>query len=162
MALIVEDGSGLSTATSYVSLADAGTWHAARGNTAWASASEAAREVALVRATAALDMHEFVGLRESNTQALAWPRYNAVDRDGFEITGIPTGLKSAVCAAALVELSSSGALTPAMDRSSWTQREKVGPVEIEYKAGAPARTNYTEISGYLAGLVRTGVKVVRT
>lgn len=161
MSIVVEDGTGLSTATSYVSLADANAWHAARGNAAWALASEANREIALVRATAALDMLDYIGIKSDDDQALGWPRVNAVDRDYYEITGVPTPLKSAVCAGALLELATSGALTPALDRSSWTTREKVGSVEVEYKVGSPARTLYTEIQGYLRGLVRTGLRVVR-
>ncbi len=35
MALIVEDGTGLSTAESYISVADATTYHTARGNSSW-------------------------------------------------------------------------------------------------------------------------------
>lgn len=35
MALITEDGTGLSTAESYISVADAGIYHTARGNASW-------------------------------------------------------------------------------------------------------------------------------
>ncbi|MBF0374875.1 MAG: hypothetical protein HQL39_15825, partial [Alphaproteobacteria bacterium] len=55
MSLIVEDGSGLSDANAYVSLAYADGYHALRGNAAWAAAGQPARESALVRATDHLD-----------------------------------------------------------------------------------------------------------
>jgi len=40
MSLIVEDGTGKSTSESYISVADASTYHAARGNTLWADVVE--------------------------------------------------------------------------------------------------------------------------
>ena len=43
MALIVEDGTGLANAESYVSVADATTYHTNYGNTAW---------TAIIRSTA--------------------------------------------------------------------------------------------------------------
>ena len=45
MTLIVEDGTGLANAESYVSVADATTYHANIGNTAWAAiTSDATKE----------------------------------------------------------------------------------------------------------------------
>ena len=52
MALIVEDGSIVTGAESYISVADASTYHSNRGNTAWASLStDAIREQCLRKAT---------------------------------------------------------------------------------------------------------------
>ena len=52
MAIVVEDGTGKSTAESYISVADASTYHTARGNTAWAAlTTDALREAALRKAT---------------------------------------------------------------------------------------------------------------
>jgi hypothetical protein len=47
MALIVEDGTGLANAESYVSVADATTYHANIGNTAWAVYRQSLRDITL-------------------------------------------------------------------------------------------------------------------
>ena len=48
MSLIVEDGTGKSTSESYISVADASTYFAARAVTSWAAlATDALREAAL-------------------------------------------------------------------------------------------------------------------
>lgn len=51
MALIVEDGTGLADAESYLSVADADTYHADRNNEAWQDYSTAEKEAALRKAT---------------------------------------------------------------------------------------------------------------
>ena len=45
MSLIVEDGTGLAGAESYVSVTDADTYHDKRGNTAWATLTTAQKVV---------------------------------------------------------------------------------------------------------------------
>ena len=56
MSLIVEDATGLSTAESYLSVANADTYHASyTGSTAWSGASTGTKERALRRATQYLD-----------------------------------------------------------------------------------------------------------
>jgi hypothetical protein len=79
----VEDGTALSTANSYATIAAADSYWLHRGNpTAWSTASQAAREDALRQATFYLDMtygHSWRGVRVTTTQSLAWPRYGAID-----------------------------------------------------------------------------------
>lgn len=94
MALIVEDGSGMVDADSYVSVADCTDYHAAMGNTAWASLDEPAQEAMLRRATQYIDVrYTFRGQRLRSTQALAWPR----DIAPWPISAVVT----ATCEAAL-------------------------------------------------------------
>jgi hypothetical protein len=168
MAFVVEDGTGLATATSYVSVADAITYHADRGNTSWALALTAAQEIALIRATQAVDargLGRFIGSRLTAEQGLEWPRTDAVDINGFEIDEdeIPSAVKKAVCEGALVELGSQGSLQPSSDRGGMITRERVeGAVDISYLPGAPTGTTY---SAYLEALnpvlSSSGIKVVR-
>jgi hypothetical protein len=99
MAIVVEDGTGLSNAESYGSVADADTYHTARGNTVWTDATTPNKETALVRATDYIDRRfgdRFLGTRETSGQALAWPRVDAWDRDEFILSGVPTKLKQAL------------------------------------------------------------------
>ncbi len=163
--MIVEDGTGLATSDSYVSVAEADAYHAARANTAWAAALTAAKEAALVRATSALDgiySARWPGARSNETQALDWPRSTAWDRDGYPLVLVPTAIKHATCEAALVELVKSGALSAALERGGAVVREKVGPIETEYAGNAPAATVYPAIKQALARIVRgAGVVLVR-
>ena len=98
MALIVEDGTGLSTAESYISVADADTYIAAyRGaNATWDAAADATKEVAARQATKYLDgTNAWKGQKEFSTQALGWPRVYAYDETGTAYDGIPTALEQA-------------------------------------------------------------------
>ena len=79
MALIVEDGTGLPNAESFVSVADATADHDARGHASWAAlASDTQREQALRRATGYMEQMyrmRWAGARRDARQALSWPRY---------------------------------------------------------------------------------------
>jgi hypothetical protein len=80
MALVVEDGSGLANAESYVSVADCVTYAANRALT-FSDTDMAAAEAAMRRATSAIDNRfrsRFVGYRtRRHSQALEWPRTGA-------------------------------------------------------------------------------------
>ena len=105
MTLVVEDGSGLANAESYISVGDADTYHTAFGNTGW-SGDTATKEVALRNATQYIDstyLKRWKGTKNKSTQALMWPRYGVVTIDGWPITGteIPLALKRATAEAAM-------------------------------------------------------------
>ena len=74
MTLIVEDGSGLSTSESYISVSDADARHTALGNTAWTGA-DAVKEAALRNATQYIDTtYNFRSAKSYQYQALEFPR----------------------------------------------------------------------------------------
>ncbi len=107
MSLVVEDGTGLTNADSYASVVEADAYHAAQGApAAWSGASSDAKESGLRQATLYLDARygqRFRGRRAHETQALKWPREDAVDDDGFTFvsTALPTRLKQATAELAL-------------------------------------------------------------
>lgn len=108
MAFTVEDGSGLSTANAYVSVASVDTHHTDRGNTRWTDFSATDKEQAIVRATDYVDKRfgkRFRGVRQLKDQALEWPRLDAFDDDGFLLSGslddIPRNLAKAIAEYAL-------------------------------------------------------------
>ena len=107
---VVENGSGLSNANSYVSVADATQYHENHGTpTAWTNASTAAKEDALRQATQYLDAvygTVWDGTRINETMALDWPRYGAVDSDGFWLvaTAVPQQVKDACAYLALKQI----------------------------------------------------------
>jgi hypothetical protein len=91
-----------------------------------------------------------------STQALAWPRADAVGIDGYTLDGDPQAVKNACCEAALAEILSAGSLAPSFDRGGAIIREKVGPIETEYASNAPAQTTYSTIAQALASIIGMG------
>lgn len=91
--LIKEDGTGLTDSNSYADVADSEAYHASRlYSDAWTTAGDVDKAKALVMATRAIDNDmDFRGYLKSQTQALKWPRLQAV-RDGigdqFQAVGI--------------------------------------------------------------------------
>lgn len=158
MSLIVEDGTGLATAQSYISVADAATYLAAKGDTTWAAATDASREAALVRATAYLDGaygQRWPGSRSLSTQALDWPRSYAWDRDGYGLTGVPQAVKNATCEAAVLELAEAGVLSKKAEGG--LKSIKIGSIEKTWTgSSAPASMAYPAIRQALARIVSGG------
>jgi len=167
MAITVEDGTGVSNAVSYVTVAAADTYHTARGNSVWVDAVESDKEIALIRATDYVDQNRFAGEKLQDTQALQFPRYSIYDRNNVDVgSTVPTEIERATFEYALAVLGTGDALveldsTP--DQASKAgltfERTKVGPVEEElrYDSGAglrlkqfyPRADNLIKKSGFL-------------
>lgn len=96
--LVAEDGTGLTNANTYISLADADTYFEAHVySSGWDAASDANKNIALAMATRLLDAYfAFEGRKIGDTQALEFPRFEIKDRSGFLIqsTTIPQALKN--------------------------------------------------------------------
>ena len=164
MAFIVEDGSGLSTATSYTARAEADAYHADRGNpTAWSTGTDEHKEEALVRATQWLDAEfgsRWPGRRGSKEQGLDFPRIEATTADGYAIDTdeIPGKHKNAVAELAL-QLAPIGSDDPlGSENKSTIKMEDVtaGAVRrlIQYGgAGKSAKKKYPAINGLLRSLL---------
>lgn len=87
-AFVVEDGSGLASATSYVSVADADDYFALTPDFAatWNAKNNTDKEFLLGWATRVLDQKTvWNGVKTTTTQALRWPRTGVYDRDGLLI-----------------------------------------------------------------------------
>lgn len=130
MALIVEDGSIVANADSYVSLAEIKAYATSHGVTLGA---DTAIEV---QAHFAIDYLEskrllYQGMKVSENQSLQFPRY-FVKIDGFDIseTSIPKCLKNAQCQLVL-EQASGVDLLPTQTEPA-VKREVIGPISTEY------------------------------
>lgn len=158
MALIVEDGSGVENADSYLSVADADSHHADRGNAGW-TGDGAAKEAALRKATDYLGQAyrlRWLGARVEAGQALDWPRAGLATIGGGVV---PDEVRRATAELALVALGAE--LNPPLARGGRVKREKVGPIESEFEDGAPGRTRYPAIDGMLAPLLARAGRLVR-
>src|SRR5882672_4506976 len=154
MALIVEDGSGLSNADSYVSAADCNTYAVNMG-LAFSLSDAAAADAALRRATQFIDNRyrfRFAGYRlkwrgRVDAQALEWPRYGATDVWGYFIgpNTMPVELIKGTCEGAVRELAKPGILMPDLKRGGAVKRYKADTVEIEYGDNASPSTVFETI-----------------
>lgn len=166
MAIIVEDGSGLSTAESYLSVADCGTYHTNRGNAAWTGA-DSAKEIALRKATQYLDAvygRSFQGTRVTVTQALAFPRYD-VEIDGFVLTSttIPQKLKDATAELAVRALTEDLLADQDTPGSIESESVTVGPISTSttYAGGRAQQAAYPYVEALIAELIGGGTLIRR-
>lgn len=156
--LIVEDGSVVVDANSYVTYDYAENYHTLRGNSAWAAGDSTEKQYAIIRATQAVDSiykGKWKGEQvEYGVQELEWPRSNVVvGSNSIDNDTIPNAIKKSVCEAALRELESPNSLTPDLERGGEIKRVKADVVEVEYMDGANSTTTFTAIDGLLADLV---------
>lgn len=135
--LIVEDGTGLSNANSFVSVAEADAFFSNVGSASWAAASVDEKESALIRATAYLSTYfRWTGKRvKGRDQALAIPRSGMTDCDGNDVPSdeVPIELKIATYHGGSFELDTPNGLLPNITPNAQNKRVKVGPIEVEYR-----------------------------
>src|SRR6185436_4655409 len=127
--ILVEDGTGLSDANSYVSEDDADTYFDDRGNTTWGTSTDD-KEAALIHATAAIDAlyrYRFTGYKTNmRDQALEWPRTASYDAQGNLVEGVPVEIVQATCEAAYRELQEAGSMAPDLSRGGDVRRLQAG------------------------------------
>jgi len=105
--IVVEDGTGLADANSYVTLAEAETYFSDTGNLGFAGTDDFKNQN-LINAAMAVDItygQRYLSyLRDNTVQALLWPRHDVWDRHARRISSgvIPKSLKDAQCEMALL------------------------------------------------------------
>lgn len=155
MALVVEDGTGLSTAESFISVADAGTRRSNLGdNTAWDALTTTQKEQALRKATEFMEQrfrNRWKGTKLLRDQALSWPRYGAeVDGYALESNYVPADIANACADLALKSLTD----TLNADLTRGIVREKVGPLETEYDRYSPQSKRFVAVDQMLASYLK--------
>lgn len=153
MALIVEDGTGLPDAEAYISIADADTYFAARGNAAWAALDTSAKESALRLGADYMEgayAARWKGCRVSPGQALSWPR-DGVVVSGYALPDDAVPLAVARANAELAVRASTGALLA--DQGAQVTQETVGPISVTYAANARQDTRYAAVDALVASLL---------
>ncbi len=171
--LVVEDGTGLNTANSYASLAEADAYIESKlGSSAWgtwSTKSESDRIVALIQATQYLDAQydgQWRGSRANETQALAWPRASVEDDDGYAVDDdvVPQKLKDACCEMAYRSAAGDSLLGVVTQPGSVTQESKtIGPITVAktYAGGKPHGYLYPKIPLILKSLISVGGRLFR-
>lgn len=139
-ALVVEDGTVVTGANSWVDMAFMDQYCSDMGYTTWGTIeSPDSRRISAVirgcRYVVRRYSEEWPGSKVGGrAQTLPWPRDDAYDVDGelIESTEIPTEVKQAQCEAALREYVNPGSLTPDYISAQRVVREKVGDLEVQY------------------------------
>jgi len=146
VALIVEDGTGVAGAESYISVADADQYHSDFGNTEWAAKTTEEKEIALRKGTQYLDVkYLWYGCKADEDNSLEHPRDN---------NGLPDDIKKATAEAGLKSLSFSllADVLPGND----VKREKIAVVEVEYNDNRASGPSFTVIDGLVAKFSYSG------
>lgn len=140
MALVVEDGTGLTNANAFVSSTDFKAYLDARGYDHSAS-SQTQIEQAIIRATDFLsNSYRWGGFKRrgrgnaQGEQSLAFPRTDLVDRDGYSVPfdAVPHEIKDATIEVARLELTTPGAMTPTYTPHARVRMRKTGPLTTEF------------------------------
>ena len=146
--MVVEDGTGLSNADSFVSVDYAETYFTTRGVTAWASLTN--KEALLIKATdyiEAVYSESWKGVTLNDTQSLSFPRI--ID----DSTVYPDRLLKATCELALK--ANDGDLL--IDVEQRTIEEKVDVISVKYAEYSDQKTQYSMVYGLISPyLLSTG------
>lgn len=134
MSLIVEDGSIVPNANSYVALVEADDYFRVRNNQVWSSLDNATKESLLIQATDYIELRfgrRFLGQKKQDNQPLSFPR-----KEVAYISPIPEALKRACFEYAIRANNGPLVPDPKFDESGMAltvRRKKVGPLETEMR-----------------------------
>jgi len=144
--IIVETGSIVAGANSYVSTATLTTYAADRGVTLTGDLT-----VLLLKAMDYVDNLPFKGIKSTKDQPLQWPRLS-VYVDGYPVNGteIPSILKNGLmeCAIAIFQNND-----PLQNSPIAIKRQKVDVIEVEYADGAAQYEINRRVMNYLKKLL---------
>lgn len=149
--IVVEDGTIVSGANSYVSEATLTTYATDRGVTLTTGTA-----VLLILAMDYVESLDFIGYQYTEDQALSWPRTDAKKDDiyWYDSNEIPQKLKDGLCE---VALAIDAGNSPAANLERATKREKVGDLEVEYSDGSNSTVMVRKINNKLKDLVVGGL-----
>jgi hypothetical protein len=156
MTLIVETGTIVANANSYVSVADATDYASVRGLVFAGDVEQMLRQ-----AMDYIEQQPFIGTKKTIDQPLQWPRYNAyIDGYLFPSDDIPQQLIYAQIEAALAIDAGNSPLNPVAPA---VKRKKLDTLEIEYQSGASSATYAVKINNWLKKLIggASGANVIK-
>jgi hypothetical protein len=157
MALVIEDGSVVTGANSYVTLAEFKAWADSRDISY--NADDNVLEAQILRAMDYIERLYFIGNKANENQPLQWPRTEALI-DGYyaDATEIPKEVKIAVYEATVVEAAGYSELEV---QSRKTLRERVGEIEVQYADNSENRTITPALQYALNRIVQPAFQVFR-
>lgn len=164
MALIIENGTGVAGANSYVSLLEADAYFTLFNNEDW-DATDTDKEIALMHGTRSVDLlygPKYMGYRKfQSTGPLLFPRMPFYDNTFQLITHIPQQLKDAVCEIAVKYLLGEDVYPTAnTDSRVKVNKTKIGDIEIEkqyagYQGTTESYSSFNKIDALLWPILKT-------
>lgn len=156
MALVVENGSNVSGANTYVTLAEFKAWADDRGIT-YGNDADVTKHI--YRAMDFIERQNFQGRKANETQPLQWPRTDVLI-DGYYVdaTEIPKELKIALYEQINIEhLGFSNLET--IDRR--TIQESIGDISVTYDSNSSSKTDTPALTYALKKLIISDQTVTR-
>lgn len=153
MALIVEDGSSLEDADSYISVSDADAYHSKRGATLWSALTVDEKEQALRRATEYMVgeyRDRWLGRRAKAVQGLDWPRVGVIIPDLADMACIPSTFVPKdvrIACASLALRAAAGELVEDIEQR--VVRETIGPITTEWDSDSSPKRKYPQVDSML-------------
>jgi hypothetical protein len=157
MALIVEDGSLVANANSYITLAEYKAWADARGLAY--SANDATIEQQILRAMDYLERIFYIGNKANENQFLQWPRTEA-QIDGYyaDATEIPKEVKTSTYEATKVQADGYSQFETEARR---TKSESIGDISVVYADNSENRTTTPALTFALSKIIQPAGMVSR-
>lgn len=156
MALIIEDGSIVTGANSYITVVEYEAWADARfgATRSTAPVDTAAAEALILRAMDYFEGQSFQGCLVERGQPLQWPRTHVcIDRYYVDADEIPKEVKNSLYELTYGEEQSYGELD-AVERR--TKKEKVDVIEIEYADNSSSTTTNVAVPNAMRKLLANG------
>lgn len=151
--IVVEDGTGKTDSNSYINEAGLTTYATDRGITLTA-ADDAAKAALLIRAMDYIEQQPFKGTKNTEAQALQWPRSGVyIDSYYVDSDEIPQLLIDALCE---VAIANDGGTDVLANEERATKREKVDVIEVEYMDGARNTVYVKAAETKLSKLLKAG------
>lgn len=172
MALIVEDGSIVTNADSYISVDNATTFindylggEYEDNAAAFLGLSSSRQEQVLRKAAWYLDMRyrtRWKGYKRFQSQSLDWPRTDVQDEDDYDLPEdeIPRRLIRAQVEIACL-IAGGIAIFENREHGGLVQSEKVDVIAVSYFQSAPAQTLFEELEATLKGLLKNTRRIIR-
>lgn len=134
--LVLEDGTGVANANSFVDVAFADAYHLTRFNDQWSGTDEAKKSALVVAADYMKSRFNYRGIKThlDTGQSLPFPRRGICDADGQEYDrfAVPDPVQEAQAELALVAICSGGSIEPAiLGPDILRRRERVGSIETD-------------------------------
>ena len=149
MTIIVETGTIVPNANSYVSTADLTAYAIARDITLVGDP-----ESLLIQAMDYIETQQYQGSKLSYTQGLQWPRVNVfIDGWYHDSNTIPKELKNGEMETAIAI---DQGTAPDANIERFAIMEKVGDLQVQYAANAPSNTINKKIQNWLYKLLAGG------
>lgn len=170
MALVVEDGTGLSNAEAFADLAAYDVWLLSQyGESRTAAQTDAVTEGVIRRVTTFLtNGFNWKGARvNGRSQSQAWSRTGVTDHEGNAVASdsVPVEVISAQHVLTRAELTTPGIINPQVDFGLRVKSEKVGPIAVQYEPGETSeeyRVVITQAEDLIRGLVTTKARAIDT